>query len=89
MNPAQYQLLVTQKVYKFLEEYKLFIDNPNIPRPKVELSKYLSGDEAQITYKKSNYILKLLDKLFEIKPKTIKSTMFHEFTHILDYINAP
>ncbi len=89
MNPAQYQLLVTQKVYKFLEEYKLFIGNSNIPRPIVELSKYLSGNEAQITYKKPNYILKLLDKLFEAKPKTIKSTMYHEFTHILDYINAP
>lgn len=89
MNPAQYQLSITQKVYKYLNEYKTFVDNENIPRPKVELSKYLSGDEAQITYKKPNYILKLLDKLFEVKSKTIKSTLFHEFTHILDYIEAP
>ena len=76
-------------VYKFYNEYKIFINSPNLPDIKIEL---IENDEDAFAYfhldnlEIQKYILYVKESLFDYNEKFTKSILFHEFTHLYDFL---
>lgn len=86
-NPAMVKLSLLQKIKPIYSEYKNFIGNQKLPDFEIvpfSRLKTNNSTEASITFKDKKYILNIEQHVFTIKPKTTKSVLFHEFTHILD-----
>lgn len=87
MNPVLIKGALTSKIAPFYEEYKDFMLFYNLP--KFEVKPY-NGTEKKsattsISYSKNKFVLSIEQHQFTLARGTIKSLLFHEFTHIYDY----
>ena len=84
---------MTDKILKFYEECKLYMDLQNNSLPNLNLIledndiidslAHINSDEVTL----ENANLYYCTKLFEYSEQFQKAKLFHEFTHILDFIN--
>lgn len=76
-------------IYKFYEEYKIFINSATLPDIKIEI---IDNDEDAFSYfhmddlEVQKYILYVKESLFDYNEKFTKSILFHEFTHLYDFL---
>lgn len=76
-------------VYKFYEEYKIFINSSTLPDITIEI---IDNNEDAFAYfhmddlEMQRYILYVKESLFDYNEKFVKSILFHEFTHLYDFL---
>lgn len=80
---------IKQAIYKLYDEYKIFINCPDMPKFDVRLYKITSTEGAQAYVSLSDnsdtpYVLNIcIDLLIKTSYKMVP-TLYHEFTHIYD-----
>lgn len=89
MNQALMNALICTEINKIQKEYISFMNVTNFPKLVIKPinNKKRTSVSASVDYEKNSCILKVKSSLFWVTPDTVKSTIYHELTHVLDHTN--
>jgi len=86
-NLHKQKLLWEVKIRKIESHYKKFMEIGDFPEYKINFMNIIPGGRlaAQVNHTKSPMELNVLIGMMVTKEHNLQATLFHEFTHILDY----